>query len=134
MRTIRVTEEDWQAIAARGKFGETENDVLERIFDIRKPLEEPRTINSSPITRSSSQNRHHFATTKMSAEVRGKKLFVSFANGASDSWTLPETSDKNAIRSVRDKAINFAKQNGASYGQEQAVKKALTDASYWLNK
>lgn len=134
MRTIRITEEVWQAIAARGKFGETENDVLERIFDIRKPLEVPRKINSTTTPRSSSHNRHYFATTKMSAEVRGKKLFVSFANGASDSWTLPETSDKNAIRIVRDKAVDFAKQNGASYGQEQAVKKALTDAGYWLNK
>lgn len=134
MRTIRITEEVWQAIAARGQFGETENDVLERIFDIRKPLEEPRTIKSTTTPRSSSQNRHNFATTKMSADVRGKKLFVSFANGASNSWTLPETSDKNAIRSIRDKAVDFAKQNGASYGQEQAVKKALTDAGYWLNK
>jgi hypothetical protein len=134
MRVIRISEEVWQAIAARGIFGETENDVLERIFDIEKPPEEPAVKAPVSPPRIIAQKRHQFATVKMSTEVRGKKLFVSFANGASDSWLLPDTSDKNAIRTVRDNAVEFAKLNGASYGQEQAVKKALTDAGYWLNK
>lgn len=134
MRMIRISDEVWQAIAERGKFGETENDVLERIFDIRKPPEVSLPIVSIPTLRRHPQKQHQFATTRMSAEVRGKNLFVSFENGASEAWILPDKSDKNTIRSVRDKAVDFAKQNGASFGQEQAVKKALTDAGYWLNK
>jgi len=134
MRMIRVTEDVWQAIASRGKFGETENDVLERVFDISKPTEQPRIQTGVQKLNSNSHKRHHFATTKMSAEVRGKVLSVSFDHGASDSWVLPEKSDKNSIRIARDKAVEFSKQNGASYGQEQAVKKALTDAGYWLSK
>ncbi len=34
MKSIRVSDQVWDAIAARGKFGETENDVLERVFNI----------------------------------------------------------------------------------------------------
>lgn len=34
MRTIRISEEVWNAIAERGKFGESEDDVLRRVFNI----------------------------------------------------------------------------------------------------
>jgi hypothetical protein len=47
---------------------------------------------------------------------------------------LPDVTDKKGIRTVRDLAVEFARQNGASIGQENAVKKALTDAGYWLVK
>ena len=70
----------------------------------------------------------------MSADVLGKTLHVTFQNGTSKKWTLPETTNKLEIRRIRDEAVNFAKKNGASYGQQQAVKKALTNAGYWLTK
>lgn len=138
-RTIRISNEVWEAIAARGKFGETENDVLERILDIQKlngqsaTYVDDHTIKVLPSKPISCKNKS-FATTRMSAEVRGGVLYVSFENGSSDSWRLPDKSDKNAIRNIRDKATDFAKKNGASLGQENAVKKALTDAEYWLVK
>ena len=34
MRNIRISEEVWQAIAKEGKFGETEEDVLRRVFKL----------------------------------------------------------------------------------------------------
>lgn len=34
MRTIKISQEVWEEIAKRGKFGETEDDVLRRIFNI----------------------------------------------------------------------------------------------------
>jgi len=34
MKTIRISDEVWAEIAKRGKFGETEDDVLQRIFGI----------------------------------------------------------------------------------------------------
>ena len=37
MRTIKISDQVWDAIAERGKFGETENDVLERVFAIEPP-------------------------------------------------------------------------------------------------
>src|SRR6266568_1371655 len=100
MRTILISEDVWQAIATRGKFGETENDVLERVFDIQKTPEQTRIQLEVQSLRPSPQKRHHFATAKMSAEVRGKVLYVSFDHGASNTWVLPEKSDKNAIRSA----------------------------------
>jgi hypothetical protein len=40
MKTIRISDAVWKAIADRGKFGETPNMVLERVFGIAK--EEPK--------------------------------------------------------------------------------------------
>ncbi len=128
MRTIRITEEVWQAIAARGKFGETENDVLERVFNIQSNTS--KTLNKVKTAR----RRNKFADQRMSADVLGQTLHVTFQNGVSKKWSLPEPTNKLEIRRIRDEAVNFAKQNDASYGQEQAVKKALTNAGYWLSK
>ena len=36
MRTVRISDEVWNAIAQRGKFGETPDDVLRRVFNIEK--------------------------------------------------------------------------------------------------
>jgi hypothetical protein len=42
MRTIRISEEVWNEIAKRGKFGETPDDVLKGVFNIPDPqLEVP---------------------------------------------------------------------------------------------
>jgi hypothetical protein len=38
MRTIRISEDVWQEIADRGKFGETPNTVLERVFGIKHEM------------------------------------------------------------------------------------------------
>jgi len=34
MRTVRISDEVWAKIAERGKFGETEDDVLRRVFKL----------------------------------------------------------------------------------------------------
>lgn len=128
MRTIKISEEVWQAIAAKGKFGETENDVLERIFKIQR---DPYKFN---FNQKMPPTRKKYADKRMSAVVQDKTLHISFQDGNPFKWTLPEPSDKPRIRVIRQEAINFARINGASFGQEQAVKKALTDAGYWLTK
>ena len=51
MRTIKVSENVWNEIAKRGKFGETEDDVLKRVFgldDTQVPLNNK--IDTMPIT------------------------------------------------------------------------------------
>ena len=128
IRTIKISEEVWQAIADKGKFGETENDVLERVFNIQGKSYQPQgTIKVA-------KRRKKFADKRMSADVLGKTLHVDFQDGSSRQWALPDPTNKVEIRRVRQEAVDFAKQNNASFGQEQAVKKALTNAGYWLIK
>ena len=128
MRNIKISEEVWQAIAERGKFGETEDDVLRRVFNLpsNSNFERKNFLGVSP--------RVIRAKRRMSSFVDENKLYVSFQGGPSNSWELPDPSDKSEIRKVRDSAVSFAKANGATIGQINAVKKALTEAGYYLTK
>ncbi len=78
------------------------------------------------------------ATNKMSVRVEGGRsgehLLVEFADGASKQWKLPERSDTEAIRRVRDAAVNFALDHHATDGQIAAVKKAVAGAGFYLSK
>ncbi|CAH1088206.1 hypothetical protein [Candidatus Nitrotoga sp. 1052] len=139
MHTITVTETVWQAIASRGKFGETEDDVLRRVFDLpagSSPNDVQKTKEESDAStkRRSSGPRRSLATDRMSSYLSNNQLHVSFVSGPSSSWTLPSKTDKKSLRAVREKAIVFAKKHGATLGQENAVKKTLTDAGYHLTK
>lgn len=133
MRTIKVSEDVWQAIAGRGKFGETEDDVLRRVFELP-----PDSGNNGDYTAKDIPTPRHprksYAKQRMSSYIKSNHLHVSFQDGSSDSWELPDRDDKSGIRSVRDKAVLFAKENDATIGQVNAVKKALTDAGYHLTK
>lgn len=138
MRSILVSEPVWEAIAARGKFGETEDDVLRREFKI-PPNPRPSTtqvpVESTPSgTLRTGSPRRHIATRRMSAYVGDNQLRVSFQDGPAKSWKLPPREDKAAIRAVRDAAVGFALAQGASVGQKFAVMKALTDAGFHLTK
>ena len=133
MRTIKVSEDVWNAIASQGKFGETEDDVLRRVFKL-PPDSSAEGSNITPDIPRGRQPRKSFAKQRMSSYIQSNHLHVSFQEGSSDSWTLPNRSDKNGIRIVRDKAVAFAKENKATIGQVNAVKKALTDAGYHLTK
>ena len=125
MKTIRISDEVWAEIAKRGKFGETEDDVLRRIFSIAGlslPLPKPKPP------------RIKKAILRMSTFVKNGTLFVEFENGKKNQWGLPAKGDRERIRKVRDIAVEFAQQNSASFGQVNAVKKALTDAGYYVSR
>ncbi len=132
MRRIEVSPEVWAEIAKRGKFGETEDDVLRREFGL--PGRQAIPASAAPRARAASGPRKRFAEVRMSSYVRDRSLIVEFHGGARNTFSLPDRADKLAIRRVRDKAVEFARDNGASYGQEMAVKKALTEAGYHLMK
>ena len=70
----------------------------------------------------------------MSARVVGGNLSVKFADGQMEPWKLPDRSDKEAIRSIRDFAVAVARDQEATLGQINAVKKALTEEGYHLTK
>ena len=125
MRTIRITEDVWEAIANRGRFGETENDVLRRIFKLETPpTDTSRTVRA----------RRRFAEKKMSTSVNNGYLIVEIG-GARQQWLRPEIYDKAGIRQVRDAAVQWALEQGASNpGQANAVRKALTDAAYYVSR
>ncbi|MGA2525330.1 MAG: hypothetical protein ABSF79_01740 [Smithellaceae bacterium] len=128
MRTIRISEEVWNEIAKKGKFGETPNDVLRRIFNLTSEVANPNVLfhKNRPLDR---------AKRRMSARVTDDGyLMISFLGGQSNKWKLPSKSDKDGIRKVKKLAVEFAEKNEASTGQVNAVIKAMTDAEYWTTK
>ncbi len=137
MRTIEVSDPVWKEIAKRGKFGETEDDVMRRVFEIppgSSSLGEVLSSLTRSVRKGPSSPRRSFAVQRMSCNVDGNQLYVSFQGGPSRTWTLPLSSDKPALRNVREKAVAFARENRATLGQVNAVKKALTDNGYHLTK
>ena len=77
--------------------------------------------------------RNRYAQVRMHAAVHSDHLVVQFEGGKEERWKLPDKSAKSAIRRIRDEAVSFALEQGASDpGQTNAVRKALTDAGYHL--
>ena len=134
MPTIRISNEVWSEIAKLGNFGETEEDVLRRVFKLEQAPQ------STPTRATVLGTRQRFSKKPMHARVyqhaNGRDyLLVDFKNGEARQWDLPDEPDEAEIRNVRDSAVRFALDNGATDpGQTNAVKKALTDAGYYLAK
>jgi negative regulator of replication initiation len=133
MKMIRVSDEVWAAIAAQGKFGETEDDVLRRAFKI--------SINNSrssgqPAKESSQQYgwKERRATNRMTQTVNGNKLILQFDSGPRFEKTLPAKENRAAIRKVRDEAVEFVRSNGGTDGQEKAAIRALTSRGFHIAK
>ncbi|MFQ5640044.1 MAG: hypothetical protein ACE5IR_18855 [bacterium] len=120
MRTIRISDEVWNAIAHHGKFGETPDDVLRRVFEIE------------PVDKLALRRRA--TTRKMTAKVENGHLSVAFAGGASKTWPLPIRDDKRELRAVRDEAVTFIEHHGATEGQVKGLMRVMTGAGYHLTK
>ena len=131
---VHLSEEVAQAIAERGKFDETEDDVLRRIFYLPSNSTVEESKNPMAVSPVGRLPRQSLATQRMSSNISNNQLQITFQNGLSRSWTLPSKSDKSGIRTVRDKAVSFAKENKATIGQINAVKKTLTENDYHLTK
>ena len=132
MRTIKISDAVWAAIAELGKFGETENDVLRRVFGLAPEYEAERLMSSG---RRGRGNRR-YATKRMSARTAHGQLVVEFTkDGTAKCWELPDKSDQEAIRQLREEAVAFALDHGATDpGQTNAVRKALTGAGYYISR
>jgi len=138
MRIIKISEEVWQEIASRGKFGEMEDDVLRRVFE----LPANSGVNETTAARQNVQTpngftfvpRRSLASQRMTSYIARNQLHIEFQDGASSSWTLPNPKDKAGIRAVLDKALSFVREHGASLGQINAARKTLTNEGYHLTK
>ena len=132
MRTVKISDAVWAEIAERGKFGETEDDVLRRVFDLPSGDEAERP--QMPTGRRGRGNRR-YATKRMSARIEDSQLLVEFEGGAVNRWELPHRSEKEHIKRLREEAVAFALEHGATDpGQTNAVRKALTDAGFHISK
>lgn len=132
MRSIRISDSVWEAIAKRGKFGETENDVLRRVFDLAPEGATERFTKNGRRGRGNQR----YAKKRMSVRTSHGQLVVEFVeDGTTKHWELPDRSDKEAIRHLREVAVAFALQHGATDpGQTNAVRKALTEAGYYVSR
>lgn len=120
----------WDVIAAHVEFGREGDDVGRMVFKLRL-RHAPTTLPVRPGRRG--RGNHRLAVIAMHPRVEGGELTVEFENDASKNWALPDRSDKQAIKRVRDAAVAWAKEQGATDpGQTNAVKKALTAAGYYL--
>lgn len=131
MKMIRISEEVWTAIAAHGKFGETEDDVLRRVFKIS-----PNSQTNTSLTNGQKQYgwKERRATDRMTQTVRNNKLILEFDSGARFEKSLPPKKDRAAVRKLRDEAVEFVKSSGGTEGQEKAAIRALTSRGYHIAK
>lgn len=129
MRTIKISDAVWAAIAERGKFGETEDNVLRRVFALSPDII-PRHAGGR-MGRGGKRN----ATKRMSAEVINQRLDIEFEGTPPRTFVLPGSlSDKNAIKQARSESHSYARAQGATQGQIDAITKALNEAGYYTQR
>jgi len=127
MKIIKISDEVWQEIAKRGKFGETEDDVLKRSYGLS-------IIDNNNNRIGNFNSCKKYATKRLSSRIQEDMLCLEFQDGISDCWILPSKINVDEIKEVRDKAVSFVKENGATIGQINAVKKTLTEAGYYVSR
>jgi hypothetical protein len=132
MKTIRISDEVWNAIAAQGKFGETEDIVLRRILNIGTTNGHETKLPAIVSTQSPRGYawKQRQASDRLTQVVMDGRLVLQFDSGPKQDWALPPRNDIPAIRKVRDEAIAFVRENGGTTGQEHAAIRALTSRGY----
>ncbi|HEY2920275.1 MAG TPA: hypothetical protein VGK77_14930 [Candidatus Binatia bacterium] len=133
MKTIRISDEVWNAIAAVGRFGETEDHVLRRVFKIPAQTQNHRQTTSERRVDESDRPfgwKERRANDRMTQAVNGNKLILQFDSGPKFEKPLPAKDDYAAVRELRDKAVEFVRSNGGTKGQQHAAIRALTSRGY----
>ena len=119
--TIRISQDVYDAIAARGAFGETPDDVLRRALGL--PPRPSRTKRGS--VRLTNLDDIPIGV----AIVVGRKprrLVVKLAGAPTAMWTLAEH-DSDALAEVREQAVAFARGHRAGGDVEAQIDAALAD-------
>jgi len=124
MPTIKISEEVYEEIAKRGKFGETVDDVLRREFGLVAGAQPRR------------QGRVRHAVRRMRPTVKGERsgrvLEIEFNGGATNRFPLPPVEERESFRAVLKQAIDWAKSEGAAPGQLNWIRKVCNEAGYYL--
>jgi hypothetical protein len=125
MRMVRISEEVYEEIAKRGRFGETVDDVLRRELGVTKVRGQRKY-----------SRRVIYAQRRMTAQVidqgASEVLSVRFEGGASREWVLPVKGDVSELKRITDEALHFAEGEGGSKGQLQYIRKALSQAGHYI--
>jgi hypothetical protein len=122
-KQIAISKAVYDVIAAEGRFGEVENDVLERLLlpsDDGRPAWRPR--------------RRRLSSKRMTAQLEDGQLMARFADGDSQRWPLPDRADKAAISALRQKAQSWVAAHGGTIGQRNAIGKLLTEHDYYVTE
>jgi hypothetical protein len=130
-RTVSITDEVYAYIAERGRFGESTDDVLRRLFSINNEATPTEAPSGARVHQSSPRARQRLADRRLSATVSDGFLRLAFAGGPEDKWQLPASDAHDAIAELSIKAQAWAESHGATYGQQKAVHKALTESGYY---
>lgn len=144
-RTVSISDEVYGYIAERGRFGESIDDALRRLFELTdeadgRPVDHGVPSPQVPAVsariasvpeKASSRTRGRYATRRMSARLADGLLRVSFEGHPENSWLLPNREDHAAIAALSLEAQGWAEPHGASYGQLKAIHKALTEGGYY---
>jgi negative regulator of replication initiation len=119
MRTIRISEDVWQALVRRGKTGDSMNDILRRVLKIDKSHggKQAATVKDS--------------SRRMRVRVIDDVLIISFDGGPSKDWQMPLRRDGAGIRKVLQSAAKFAEKQGASRAQVKRIEDTVEQAGYY---
>jgi hypothetical protein len=153
-RTVSISEEAYARIAARGKFGETVDDVLLRELPPLPTSIDPGAPSSSVPTpdnvATSSATSAPGSVRPWVAPVRGRGpnrstrrlspntfrdgYFVLGWDGVEElRLQLPDKADRVGIAGMITEAKRWASEGGATHGQLNAIDKTASDAGYYRN-
>jgi hypothetical protein len=130
LRSVQVSEEVYEVIAQDGKFGESVDDVLRRLLGLPERLGQSTPYTVTP-RRRPSRTRPRLSERTISARVEGGQLLLA-VEGEQISWDLPSRHEVERIRTITYEALAWAEERGATIGQLKAVRKALSEAGYYL--
>src|SRR3954469_5986104 len=94
-RTVQISDAVYAHIAEHGRFGETVDDVLRRLFDLGAADGADRS--GRDISSPSHSRRPRQATIPMSARVEEGELIVEFRGGSRHTWNVPTNKTGKAV-------------------------------------
>jgi hypothetical protein len=132
LRSVQVSEEVYEVIAENGKFGESVDDVLRRLLGVPDGPAQSKPFTVTP-RRRASRTRPRLSERTLSSRVEGGQLLLA-VEGEEISWDLPARHEIERIRTITYEALDWAEERGATIGQLKAVRKALSEAGYFIGK
>src|SRR4051812_32304006 len=116
-RTVSISQDVYEFVAHRGRFGESFDDVVRRLLKVGTSATDGPVDGRQP----THVSRGRLSTRTVSPRVADGLLEVSVEGTGSRRWTLPDASDSHEIRRVTHEALAWAGEAGATEGQLKAI-------------